>query len=513
MNLRRILGSLAVVAVAAAGVLYAVHPAKSSDHQDTYNLANRSNTSADITDVFVFPSPTNAANVVLAMDVSPLIPAGMGAAKFFDPTLMWQFKISHGATSPEDQVIQFGVTGTGASQTITMYGPAKPNEVGPRTRSSHRPVRSLQRRHAAQQRRRKCSQVRAPTRSSSISSRSSRSWAIATMRRTRPRPIPDRRRKGRSTTATTSARRAKFAPAYDKSRDPSKPTFNGFPAGTVSGHRAATRAPRIRSQNALADLGGGFNVLTFVVEVPRVAADQRLQPARPSTCGRRSTRRPEHRDYQHEESVIGLAALGALGFGLAGCNGGIGHAPALNTGSASRDAAADEPDDTDRQRIMQIELLSRPAVKEAFENFNDHKITNKVEPYAGSPADPLQAEIKATEDTLRPPKSTPGGAADYGAALQSILYPNEIAVNLASADKASYLGVETGGATGGKFGGRDINDNVIDISLGAAFGTTLSALNVQPDDGQENNCISKQNVAQAASQQKTGTFPYLAPPH
>jgi uncharacterized protein DUF4331 len=108
---------------------------------------------------------------------------------------------------------------------------------------------------------------------------------------------------------------------------------------------------------------------------------------------------------------------------------------------------------------------------------------------------------------------TAGGAADYGAALQSILYPNEMAVNLASTDKASYLGVETGGATGGTFGGRDISDDVINIDLGAAFGNTLSALKVQPDDGQENNCISKQNVAQAASQSKTGSFPYFAPPH
>jgi hypothetical protein len=210
--------------------------------------------------------------------------------------------------------------------------------------------------------------------------------------------------------------------------------------------------------------------------------------------------------------LIGLAALGALGLALAGCNGGSTSVPQFNTGSAFATPLPTNPT-TPTAAYQQIELLSRPAVKEAFENFNDHKITNKVEPYAGSPTDPLQAEIKGTENTLRPPKSTPGGAADYGTALASILYPNEIAVNLSSADKASYLGVETGGATGGTFGGRDISDNVIDISLGAAFGTSLSALKVQPDDGQANNCISKQNVAQAPSQQKTGTFPYLPSPH
>jgi hypothetical protein len=132
MKLKRIVGSVtAVLALTAAGMLYAVHPAKSSDHQDTYNLATRSNTSADITDVYVFPSPSNANDVVFAMDVSPLITPGTGASHFFDPTLMYQFKIAHGATNyKEDQVIQIGVNGTGASQTLSLYGPAAPNEVG-----------------------------------------------------------------------------------------------------------------------------------------------------------------------------------------------------------------------------------------------------------------------------------------------------------------------------------------------------------------------------------------------
>jgi hypothetical protein len=131
MKLKRILGSVtAVVALTAAVILYTVHPVKSSDHQDTYNLATRSNTSADITDVYVFPAPDNANNVVFAMDVSPLIAPGMGTSKFFDPTLLWQFKISHQASGVEDQVIQIVANGTGASQTLSLYGPATPNEVG-----------------------------------------------------------------------------------------------------------------------------------------------------------------------------------------------------------------------------------------------------------------------------------------------------------------------------------------------------------------------------------------------
>ena len=134
MKLKRIIGSVtAVVALTAAGVLYVVHPAKSSDHQDTYNLAQQvgHNASADITDVYVYPAPDNANNVVFAMDVWPLIGTGLGPSKFFDPTILWQFKIAHGATNyREDQVIQIYATGTNASQVLSLYGPGKPNEVG-----------------------------------------------------------------------------------------------------------------------------------------------------------------------------------------------------------------------------------------------------------------------------------------------------------------------------------------------------------------------------------------------
>ncbi len=210
-----------------------------------------------------------------------------------------------------------------------------------------------------------------------------------------------------------------------------------------------------------------------------------------------------------KNTLFVLTALGAISLGLAGCNGASTSAPRFNTGSAFATPQPGNPP-TSTASYVQIELLSRPAVKEALENFNDHKTTNAVEPYAGAPADPLFAEIKSTEDTVRPPK----GGTDYGATLQTILYPNEIAVNLAdTADNASYLGVETGGATGGKFGGRDPNDDVIDIDLGALFGNTLSKLGVLADDGQENNCISVENVAQNPTQMKTVSFPYLAGPH
>lgn len=203
-----------------------------------------------------------------------------------------------------------------------------------------------------------------------------------------------------------------------------------------------------------------------------------------------------------------LAAIGALSLSFSACStkAAMVHAPPSSGLATPQPTNPTTPSGT----YSQIELLSRPAVKEVFEQFNDHKTTNAVEPYAGSPADPLQAEIKSTEDTVRPAT----GTTDYGAALQGILYPNEYAVNLSdTSGKAAYLGVETGGATGSMFGGRDPNDDVVDISLGALFGNTLSSLHVIADDGEENNCISKDNVVQDPSQMKTTTFPYLASPH
>ena len=158
---------------------------------------------------------------------------------------------------------------------------------------------------------------------------------------------------------------------------------------------------------------------------------------------------------------------------------------------------------------VQIERLARPAVKELFEKFVDHQISNGVEPYN----DPtLQGEIQTFTDALRPPKN----GADYGKVLASVLYPDEYTVDLSKTGGAAYLGNETGGATSATkstFGGRAVTDNVIDISLGAVFGGTLPALGLVADDGQENNCLSKQNVAQNATQAPTAAFPYLATPH
>ena len=190
-----------------------------------------------------------------------------------------------------------------------------------------------------------------------------------------------------------------------------------------------------------------------------------------------------------------LATVGALGLGLAACSNNSG--PTLTPQPPNNNV---QPTGS----FVQIERLSRPAVKEVFETFVQHQQSNAVEPYN----DPvIQAAIKGTEDFIRPPAN----GADYGAALQGVLYPDEYTVDLTQT-KGGFLGAEIP-KLGTPFGGRNINDDVIAVELGALFGTTLSTLGLQPADNEQNNCISAQNVTIAASQQSTTTFPYLATPH
>jgi hypothetical protein len=272
MNYRRILGALTVIAVAVAVFLYTGHSATSSDHQDTYNLATRANTSADITDVFIFPSPSNPNDIVLAMDVSPLIPKGMGATFFFDPTVMWQFKVAHGGTQPEDQVIQFGVTGTGASQIITMYGPGAPHEVGT-ANTFIAPAGSFQYNVATQLN--NGVKVFAGPRADPFyidlfalfSFLGDRNYATHTSQ-TDPGPETQ----GPLYNGDSVGAPGALAPAYDKTANPAQPTFNGFAAGTTAGAGSALgnyACSANPATNTLAQIGGGFDVLSFVVEVPK----------------------------------------------------------------------------------------------------------------------------------------------------------------------------------------------------------------------------------------------------
>jgi hypothetical protein len=123
-------GGVALAALVAATLLYTVGPIRASDHQDSPVTIARPG--ADITDPYIFPSPTNSSNVVVVMNVHPLIPSGQGLTTYFDPGVIYQMNFdttSENASTPSptitrNEVIQFTFGAPGANQSVTVYGPA-----------------------------------------------------------------------------------------------------------------------------------------------------------------------------------------------------------------------------------------------------------------------------------------------------------------------------------------------------------------------------------------------------
>ena len=126
---KMLLGAGGVLAVAAL-CFGTAQIAVGSDHADTVESVNKPG--IDLTDLHIFPGQ-NPANVVLALSVHPLIPAGQGANVSFDPDVLYQFKIDTTGDYVEDLVIQAKFTGTGPNQTVQIAGPVKPSRLGSKT--------------------------------------------------------------------------------------------------------------------------------------------------------------------------------------------------------------------------------------------------------------------------------------------------------------------------------------------------------------------------------------------
>jgi hypothetical protein len=202
-----------------------------------------------------------------------------------------------------------------------------------------------------------------------------------------------------------------------------------------------------------------------------------------------------------KQSVLSFAAVYALVIGAASCSSSSSNAPAPIAPVVSTAG------------YHQVERLARPAIKEATESFANHSITNTVSPQSATTDAVLAQSIVSFTETVA------GRSATTANGLASVLIPDEIAADLSDTTdtKAAYLGVETGGFTGSKFGGRALQDDVVSIDLGAVFGPTLSALGVVPDDGKESPCLETDNVSAAVAQATDNitptTFPYVGAPH
>ncbi len=125
LNIKR-LTFIGLVALAVPIIL--VGRSHASDHADTPDIA--ANPGADITDVYVFPSPTNSENVVFAMNVHPLVGAGKGKTTRFDPNIIYQFKIDTDGDGVEDEVMQAKFFYAGLAQKVQISGPVHPSTTG-----------------------------------------------------------------------------------------------------------------------------------------------------------------------------------------------------------------------------------------------------------------------------------------------------------------------------------------------------------------------------------------------
>ncbi len=421
-------GALTIIALVAAFALYQNRIARSSDHQDSPLTVGRPGT--DITDVFLYPSPENSDNVVLTMDVHPLIPSGQGTSVFFDPGVMYQFKIAEGDDYHARMVLQFKASGTGADQTIQMYGPAAPNMQG---------VRST---------------FVAPTGTIGYN----------------------------QTAALTGGIRAFAGPREDPFYFDLSQFFKIIPDRSVANQPNPPAPTAACFRKDAKDFLIGYNVLSLVVELPRkIFADAR-----------------------GNLPVIHIWATTSLG-----------------QNDASDDKAV----------YTQVERLARPAVKEATEDFKLHDITNKSDILDDQVlADSIKAFV------MRPKPTGAGRSEAIANALVHTLIPDTITADLAAAGPARYLAVETNGKSGfpiaviravppagiygikkalgdpyRHFGGRDLASPVIDLSLGAIFGSLVPKLGLAPEDNRETPCLTSDNTTPAAKH-TTNTFPYVGAP-
>jgi len=126
------LGGLAV-ALAAVGVTGWL---TASDHRDSALLTN--DAAADIADVYTFRSPSNPDNLVLVLTVSGFIPPAEASTTFFDPSVLYQWKIDKNGDAVEDLVIQAFATGSGRHQKMHFRGPVAPSKRDDDDRIKHR---------------------------------------------------------------------------------------------------------------------------------------------------------------------------------------------------------------------------------------------------------------------------------------------------------------------------------------------------------------------------------------
>jgi hypothetical protein len=117
--------AVALGVIAAAGG--AAGLAIGSDHQDTPDV--ELNQASDMTDLYFFPG-SSPDRIALVLNSWAFLTPAQTATSYFDPNLLYQFKIDNTGDAVEDRVIQVTFTGSGGDQQVQVRGPLAPPRAG-----------------------------------------------------------------------------------------------------------------------------------------------------------------------------------------------------------------------------------------------------------------------------------------------------------------------------------------------------------------------------------------------
>jgi hypothetical protein len=251
------------------------------------------------------------------------------------------------------------------------------------------------------------------------------------------------------------------------------------------------------------DFLAGFNVLALIVEMPRkMFADEHGHVGRINVWA--TTSLP-----QSDPNAAPAGPQNALADVVKNVN-------SILTGSGA-----------ESDTYVQVERLARPAVKEATENYANHDATNRS---------PIDDDALLAQSIHTFATNVAGRSPKIADALTKILIPDAIEADLSAPGPARYLAVETNGKSGlpvavvrtvpdigiygvkralgdpyRMFGGRDLRSPVIDLSLGAIFGSLVPKLGLARDDGHETACLTSDHTTPAAKH-ILNSFPYMGDP-
>ena len=181
--------------------------------------------------------------------------------------------------------------------------------------------------------------------------------------------------------------------------------------------------------------------------------------------------------------------------------------------------------------FLQVDRVAGPGLREVFSAYSRHDASNRadVQPDASAMASDINSFVTG---------SIGGRSAQTSAFLQNLLTPDVMLIDISQTGDATYLGVETNGQISdlcsgtrngsGKFGGRALNEDVVDATLGLVFGNTVATIaagsNVPnssgaiADDGAEKDGrsgrpkLTTDNVGCAGKHFNFAQFPYIGNP-